>query len=150
MKIIFCDFDGVINSRQFFYKQKSSGILLIQHESEMFDLAALERLNKILVETGARIVVSSTWRSKGVEKLKDLFVFCGFPLISERIVDVTEISSKSRGQQIQNWLKNKEINSYCILEDDPDSDMLEENLVQTKYETGLLDDHVARAIKILK
>lgn len=67
MKIIFLDIDGVLNHEDFyrerFEKRYDDGA--IEHPYSEIDPKTVQRLNKIIEETGANIVISSTWRHSG-------------------------------------------------------------------------------------
>jgi len=81
-----------------------------------------ENLAKIIEATGAMIVVSSTWRSRGTIAIKDMWEFRNLPgdVIGCTGYDV----DRHRGNEIQNWLNEvnsyTEIESYVILDDDSD------------------------------
>lgn len=64
-KIIFLDIDGCVNIPKNFY--------------ESFDLDCLENLRRIIKETGAKIVVSSSWRAGCMELTKESLAKGGFP-----------------------------------------------------------------------
>ena len=67
MKIIFLDFDGVLNPPNDVIRGTS-----YDFTETKFGPKAVINLNKILSETGAYIVVSSTWRKMRFIKLKEL------------------------------------------------------------------------------
>jgi hypothetical protein len=63
-------------------------------------------------------------------------------------------AAEARGQEIQAWLDGAprygiEVESFVILDDDSDMVHLADRLVKTSFETGLLDEHVDRAIAML-
>lgn len=138
IKIIFLDIDGVLNSQSFYkirYANKKEGQQFTYMDE--FDQDAVKRLNAITDETGAKIVVSSTWRkSRTVGELRSLFKKVG---ISGKVIGKTPYlsydskdysNSVPRGAEIKTWMEmNKgmlgcKIPSvrYVILDDD--SDML--------------------------
>jgi hypothetical protein len=142
VKIIFLDIDGVLNSELWYrkrYLDRKNGFTKStkrenyrEHELTEFDDDCVALLSSIVVETEAKIVISSTWRgSHSIEELQSLLDekgFCG------EIIGVTpkysytdedgHYQSVPRGQEILGWIKkNKEIiEDYVILDDD--SDML--------------------------
>lgn len=122
MKIIFLDFDGVLN-HQNWYKRRMAEIdsedFISHYPFYEFDPESIEQLNRIVDETNAKIVVSSTWRiGRTVEELQHLLDRVGF--IGE-IVDTTPhffakgtdndgkgISySVPRGCEIDWWMKER-------------------------------------------
>ena len=77
MKVIFLDIDGVLNSNDWYvYREDNVDTYSIdaQYPFYEFDPRAIERLNRIIESTGAKIVVSSTWRhGETVESMQILF-----------------------------------------------------------------------------
>lgn len=100
----------------------------------------MERLNRLTDATGAKIVVSSTWRSDS--NLQEVFNLVG---IKEPIHDITPYMRK-----IQEWLdKQTEPYRYVIFDDD--TDMLDSQLpyfIQSDWLKWGLSD-VEQAIHIL-
>ena len=156
-KFVFLDIDGVLNSVNFFkekslskrwrefrekYENKHVAIGLAS-----IDPKAVELLNKLTETTGARIVVSSSWR--GDYALQTVFSLAG---IIEPIYGETPRSEhRCRGAEIEAWLEErKEPYKYVILDDD--SDMLDtqhSNFIHTDRKVGLTEENVNEAIKIL-
>lgn len=157
MKLIFLDFDGVINSHEymFFNREKWES----RDDSEMIDSDALILLNKIIEETEAKVVISSSWRLHfEIEELKGFLSKKGF--IGEVIdktsdgfwIDKENHISSQRGHEIQKWLyehSKSNIESFVILDDNSDMVHLMPYLVQTTWQYGLQEEHVRKAIEIL-
>lgn len=165
MKIIFLDIDGVLNHQIWFenwlvYK-KEMGITE-RDERRWFDPRCVALLNSLTDDTGAKIVVSSSWRlGKRVEDLKELLKSVG--ITGEVISKTPELEftgleeysySVPRGCEIKAWLEtNKDILSmkmskvkYIILDDD--SDMLywqRENYIMVDRYCGLTPEIIKRA-----
>jgi len=149
MKVIFLDFDGVITIPPKWYLQA--------------DL--IKNVKKIVDATGAKIVVSSSWRHENIEKTKDSIIErkrrCPrnsmLYWLVDNLYDITswfsdkKYNGTGRGGEIQTWLdKHPEVENYVIIDDD--NDMLDSQLyhfVQTNYEDGLTEVETKRAIKIL-
>ncbi len=154
MKILFLDFDGVLNSTAFFRTRGN------RYEPETLDEAAVRRVNAILARTGAKVVVSSTWREGySIDGLRKILVHHGFagelvgvtPVLSE-VEDGTSIRLHvARGQEIQTWLDAQQgsIDTFVILDDMDDMEHLTDRLVLTSFETGLEDEHVEAAVALL-
>ncbi len=154
MKVIFLDFDGVIST----YK---SGWNL---DSDKMNL-----VKKIVDETGAKIVISSSWRQNTLEDTLELVTgasghYKGTPLlVSDVVIGITKrMFSRSyngeardmgvpRGVEIAEYLtEHSDITNYVILDDD--SDMLleqKDHFIQTDSYLGINEDDVEQAIKIL-
>lgn len=111
------------------------------------DSIPIAKLNYLLSQTGAKIVVSSSWRSDSA--LQEIFAIVGIPAY----IDITPYcESRHRGTEIKMWLdKHPEVENYVILDDD--NDMLDEQLdhyIQTDWmKRGLNDENVEQTIKIL-
>lgn len=120
---------------------------LFMHEN--VDERAVARVQKIIDATGAKVVISSTWRLlNSLSKLQQLLKAHG---LSGEVIGVTPRGDRGeRGDEIQTWMdKNGPIESFVILDDDSDMAHLMDKLVQTSFDTGLLDEHVEAAIKML-
>lgn len=156
MKVIFLDIDGVLNSEEFWtteaqHIKKQNALNSGRTRDEASALAnmdplAVERVMKIVKETGAEIVVSSTWRFD--DSICYKLRFMGIP----QIYGITPGTVKRyRGEEIKLWLdEHPEVTNYVIIDDD--NDMLDEqdsHLVQTSWLTGITDYDVEKAINIL-
>lgn len=149
MKILFLDIDGVLNSVKFFNTLPHG--FTTTRSDEILDPEAIERVNKIINETGAKIVVSSSWRI-GLS-LVELQILLKDHGITGDIIGMTpslSFKGRRRGHEIQAWLNNHlEVIDFIILDDDSDMVHLMPALVKTSYQEGLLDVHVELAIKML-
>lgn len=159
MKIIFLDFDGVVNSSRFCEElavrtKAEGGSTATRH---MIDPVAVARLNKLIEMTEAVVVVSSSWRKLfDVPMLQEILDAKGFV---GKIVDVTPDLSgepiylpnqrRERGYEIARWLKeNAPDAEYVVLDDDGDMTAVQERFVQTTWMHGLLDEHIERALQL--
>lgn len=144
MKIIFLDYDGVVNNLVFheidgepdFYcksPEKNSSL-----DKQVNDFQAVAWLNKICREFNCKIVVSSTWRARN--DYKECLYNAGFK--GEIIGKTPKLKGcfPKRGLEIQNWLDNHkeyEVDDFIILDDDSDMEHLMEHLIQTNTYKGL-------------
>lgn len=70
MKVIFLDVDGVLNSDEYFDKIRNLNIEGIECE---IDIEKIRLLKKAIDETGAKVVLSSSWRyTRNAQLLKEL------------------------------------------------------------------------------
>ncbi len=160
MKIIFLDIDGVLNSEA---SMRDLGIKNLWNDNP--HPMHIKWLNKIVEETGAKIVISSTWRTSGsatmFNRLLTLLGCKGY------VIDRTPSLGTFRGTEIKTWLLthadnlikykdsqwhswNEPVETFVILDDD--NDMLElsaTNLVLVNDGTGLQEEHAIKAIEIL-
>lgn len=135
MKIIFLDIDGVLNSANDKFSQK---LETKKH---------LNLLGKLVKKTNAKIVLSSSW--KGISSLRKV-VENKMQEINAEIIGATRSLPGTRGSEIKDWMKDKDIESFVILDDDKDMDeMTETNLVLTDSNKGLQKDDIEKALKIL-
>lgn len=112
------------------------------------DAEAVARVQKICNATGAKVVVSSTWRKLNtLQQLKDILSSHGF---TGEVIGTTPNLNAKRGSEISQWLNaNKQVESFVIIDDDSDMVHLMDKLVQTSFDKGLQDEHVEMAIKVL-
>jgi hypothetical protein len=144
--LCFLDFDGAIVTR-------SSMVYAMTKENrdvEMLDPVCIERLNRIVEATGAKIVISSTWRI--LHTLEELKLWLKEKGFRGEVIGSTPVLYMERGVEIQTWLgaKGCDRSSFVIIDDDDDMAHLLHKLVRTNMDGGLLDHHVDQAIKILK
>ena len=152
MKVIFLDIDGVLNSIAFDRERTS--------EQGNIDETRLPLLKQILDETGALIVLSSSWR-KHWDKEPSLCDNLGaeinsiFAIYDIAIYDKTpRLQSNDRAEEIRLWLsQNESTTAYAILDDIAfgwGAD-LQEHLVKTnsRIGRGLEYFHVEKATEIL-
>lgn len=163
MKVLFLDFDGVLNSEKWFMDHqeeiRATSGLLWRHKSEL-DPACCACVEKIIEDTQCSIVVSSSWRiGMSVRELRACLIEAGFPRIADAIIDRTPVFSEIdheidgrraiRGDEIKAWLdKHPEVTKFVVL-DDGDDMLIEQPLVQTSWAVGITAAHVHRAREIL-
>lgn len=151
MKVIFLDIDGVLNHEQH-YKwlmetDEPTELQRVYPYSE-FNPKSCELLNKIIKETGARIVVSSSWRLDGINRLNIIFKHLGLP----NIYDITPCLNTARGIEIGAWLAaHPEVDKYVILDDDEDmnAEQMPFFIKTNPYDDGLNNKVKNKAIELL-
>ena len=149
MKVIFLDFDGVINNDVWFEnltpERRADG------DFTMLDPSLINRIRLLVEKSGANIVVSSAWRTwhETPEALISLFNEAGWD--GAPIIDITPVmaSNIKRGFEVNAWLsKHPEVTSYVIL-DDNNWFLPGQNLVLTDYRRGITDEDVKEALDFL-
>ena len=143
MKILFLDIDGVLVSDSSFVlygkMPRSPGV-----NWDCFNPVAVALLQKIVRDTGAVCVLSSSWR-----------VLCDLVALGKRLgvtfVGKTGRQAATRGKEIEQWLTvNPEVESYVILDDRSDfHDDQKPFLVRTQFSDGLNMDGCYKAISLL-
>lgn len=145
MKIIFLDFDGVLNSHE--WMEKTQKIHEMDHGwmHSIVDEEAAKRVKRIANATNAVIVVSSTWRRfHSINKLQQILIDAG---CDTPVIGRTPILNSFRGNEIAQWLnENGPVEAFVILDDDCDMVHLNHKLVRTSTTRGLQDEHVELAI----
>ena len=77
MKVIFLDIDGVLNTG-WWYTQMDKNTPKDKY-GYAFDPNSVANLKKIIDETGADIVISSSWKSFGLSELEEMWQDRGLP-----------------------------------------------------------------------
>lgn len=151
MKVIMTDVDGVLNDDTTPTRTKSRFIFV--------DDEKLLRLKRIVDATGAKIVLSSTWRYDREDplyngdflELQEAFRNVGLDFYSYTPVDAF---GTRRGMEIKAWLGlHPEVDNFIILDDelfDYAERGLLPRLVKTEFgDGGLTEARVQEAIKLL-
>jgi len=130
IKVIFLDIDGVLNV--YCESHDKWGCTFHRH--------LVDNLRYIIEKTGAKIVISSTWRSgftmfdgsyiDGLTGLKQMWIDRNLP---GEIIDITPNAQDvikntdiefydlvDRGHEIKLWLDKNPVDNYCIIDDDND------------------------------
>ena len=154
MKVIFLDIDGVLNSARF------RGELGMSYFSRIIDRRKMPLLKRIADETGALIVLSSSWRKfwnqgenqrdSAGQLISDSFREYGLRIHSKTPV----LENAGRDGEIRLWLEQHPyVDGYVIL-DDRDfgwSDALRAHFIRTDLAgDGLEENQVQPAIDILR
>lgn len=113
MKVIFLDIDGVLNVH---YKGRQD------EYGQAFHPNFVENLREVIDKTGAKIVISSTWRMSGLQVMQEMWKHRNLP---GEVIDITPLAemqkfrrldmdldedkkkggSAPRGIEIEEWLK---------------------------------------------
>jgi len=171
-KIIFLDIDGVLNVEKFicafveFCKDSEISYQEMYRDKfgHKFCPVSVRFLEYIIEQTGAKIVISSTWRMNGLDEMKKMWKERQLP---GEVIDVTPILHRlpiykkiehlsweekyERGREIHAWLEaHPEVTDYVIIDDD--NDMLktqQSHFVKTDPQTGLDRALAEKAMYIL-
>ena len=172
MKVIFLDVDGVLNTSKTFMERRKNYEITHKWTVEI-DVERVARLKYIINMTGAKVVLSSSWRLSGImqdgkfitrnentRQLLDIFKSFGI-----EIYDITpnlDYGSK-RDEEIMEWLKDKDVESFVVIDDETSflMEFCDKELIKTSFLpngvmlenmddcAGLCDEHVNKAIAIL-
>ena len=152
MKVIFLDVDGVLNCRS--SESRCQCFIGIDKDK-------VKRLRTIVERTGAKIVLTSTWKLRWHKVEKEdqgpLADYLDRKLKREglRILDKTKGEGMDRGKGILEWMNSRNVESFVIL-DDETFDYRKQGLLPYLVKStfygdngGLQDTHVEMAIQIL-
>ena len=166
MKVIFLDVDGVLIA---FGPQASS--------IGSFDPDCMSALKEIVEKTGAKIVISSSWRESKVDLALLMHKLNEIGISEDDVIDMTpELHSINgemwdddkgkfvggdgwtggRGHEIETWLLANltNVDKFVILDDDPTAkqrkDWQHGMFVNTDFNTGLSSEEADKTIKFLK
>lgn len=134
MKVIFLDYDGVLNNPYFLLRQTKHGA-----END-FDPKKVEILKEICKKTGAKIILTSSWRFN--KRARIFLVEIGIP-----IYDILKPDTGTRGEDIDLYLQETplEIENYLILDDETSaySPKQMEHVICTKecFDNGLCAEY---------
>jgi|ERR1035437_8087458 hypothetical protein len=133
MKVIFLDVDGVLCL-----------------DGSNMDPVAMTCLKDILTKTGAKIVMSSTWRlfDNLSKALVDALANVG---IDEPIGKTPYLARMKRHVEIEKWLsENPEVHKYAVIDDFPDAEIKPESFFRTVTWSGLTEDIASNVIAYLR
>lgn len=164
MKIIFLDIDGVLNSTRSdvaFLRNgelrgtnslslsNEDGAKHIQWNAKAFKLdpIAVSLLKNMVEDTGAKIVISSTWRiGSRVEHFHKMFKCYDWDT-TDIIIDFTPRCGRIRGDEIERWLidysndlaDREPITKYIIIDDSGDfhPEQKKNHFIQTNPHIGI-------------
>lgn len=156
MRVVFVDFDGVLNSDRYFAAREREGRPVTEWwGQECLDPNAVARLDTIAARAGACVVVSSSWRLRfSLDELRAMLVSNGLraPVVGRTpaLYRTPDGARLHRGDEIQRWIDEAaDVRSFAILEDEDELGALEAFAVRTRSDEGLLDAHVDAAIALL-
>lgn len=155
IKVIFLDIDGVLNSYDWRLKNKEKN-----NEIKCLDDRAIKILAEIVKTSGAKIVLSSSWRTKDADDVYMKILKSKFENLSITIFSETGYCRKKypRGWEIREWLKNNRkiynIVSFVIIDDDSQGisshkKTLLPYYVKTSFKDGLKEKHIDKILHVL-
>jgi hypothetical protein len=150
VKVVFLDFDGVVVCLPPVHSRKASGGLMRDASAD-----CVRHLNQIIEETGAEIVVSSTWRKHHtIPQLHGTLRRAGF--VGREPIGTTPIlgSGIDRGDEISLWLAgHPEVTSYVVLDDEFDNGPIPTDrwvyVHMGWFDGGLKHEYAEQAISVL-
>lgn len=165
MRVLFLDIDGVLNNPGTYsvaapWRREPDELIRVP-----VDPVCMARLNRLVAETDAKIVISSSWRL--FTRFEDLGpALKRYGLVADVIGETPDLVNDpvwleawrtregapfayeriERGMEIGEWLQgHPEVTTFAILDDCSDMSDLKDRLVLTDPVVGLDDPDVARA-----
>ena len=168
MKILFLDIDGVLNSDvymasdEYYNACKDAGIknhksyeVVTKAHHLHIDPAGVKLLNDLIAKSGVKVVLSSTWRIRySLEEMNEMLKGRGATF---EVTDKTpaKMSYRQRQGDIREYLQDLkdeegiEPEAFVILDDMEEFPAMQDHFVHTPEETGITQEHVEKALKIL-
>lgn len=153
-RYIFLDIDGVLNTDRHQFALHKKGAPTRDDLMPYFDPEAVENLRQIVKDTEADIIITSSWRHKGLTVMEEVWASRAMPGF---VVDVTPTVTNSffcvRGMEILKWLAENAPEEYRhAIIDDGDDFLPEqrEHLVRTNPHCGISQNDIEKVIKILQ
>ena len=149
MKVIFVDFDGVLNTEKYVLKFAEFGLII--------DPIRMELLKQIVDASDAKIVLSTSWREHWdaePDECDDIGIQINeiFSKHGMSVLDKTPLLNCNRENEIEEWLgKNPQVKNFVVLDDRfLDSKTIRDHFVKTSgYSSGLNEECTQKAIEIL-
>lgn len=153
MKIIFLDFDGVMDTAYYDHILSKNRLPETDKYGIVFDPNCIQNLKYIIDNTGADIVVSSSW--KDYMSYKDLLDMWKSRNLPGFVTDITPIPPhrRNRGDEIDAWLNECRTDCEYVIIDDLDAYNFNEHqiprLLIVNPFNGLDDITAEKAVKLL-
>jgi hypothetical protein len=144
-KIVVLDIDGPMIPHRAYMMAENHGTI-VSH----FDPIAVMMVRRLLAFAPAKLVISSTWRGGGKERMLHLLGKNGFPegCLHGDWATTPLNANLRRWEEIQTWLnRHPETTHYAALDDDPIEEL--PGGVVCSFENGLEMKHFDRAGKLL-
>lgn len=167
-QFVFLDFDGVLNTGRRQRELQARGETVRDAFGPRFDPQAVDALWMLLERSGARLVITSSWRTAGLAAMRNLWHSRSLP---GEVVGITPFylfgayrttpqeepfmgfTPGCRGLEIAEWLtRHAEPDASYVILDDEEDFLLQQasQLVRINPETGLTPTDVRKAMVVLK
>lgn len=166
-KIIFLDFDGVLNTEHYQNYLMYQGKPWQDKHGALFDPSAVKQLKRIVDITKADFVIESSWKFLGLVAMQELWEERDLPgkvigitdlyasdkwLLNANLDDIDPAMGHCKGMEIASWLADNTKNdvNYVIIDDE--YVCLESQLphfILTNPHDGITEDIADRVIALL-
>lgn len=171
-RVIFLDFDGVLNTKRHNAARRQAALPLSDKYGYLFDPASVSNLQKIVDATEASIVITSSWRLEGRERMEMLWHDRKLPgfllgitgqhytgmdplnMLDDEDPDAQEDPDRIvKGVDIDQWLMRHAPLRYTYVILDDENDLLpgqQSYFIRIDPHVGITEEDARRAIRILK
>lgn len=125
MKVIFLDFDGVMDTAHYDNYLNYMGLPENDKYGVVLDPDCIANLKRIIDATGADIVVSSTW--KDFMTYREILEMWEYRQLPGFVTDTTPTCSRKRGDEIDRWLEDCKTECEYVIIDDMDETQFNEH-----------------------
>ena len=151
MKIIFLDFDGVLNSERYIRNYMGGSVI-------MLDPLCMTLMRDVVKASGAKIVLTTSWRNHWSKneneineigkEINDIFGKYGLEVFDK----TPHMGYNQREQEIETWLsEHPDVQNFVVFDDKTlESDIIEGHFVKTAgFFGGICEHDVREAFTIL-
>ena len=166
-KIVFLDFDGVLNTEYYQNLLCYQGLAYQDEYGALFDPEATMQLKRIVDATNAKIIIESSWKFLGLEAMAEMWSERQLPgqviditsssvsdqlLLTANLDDIDPAMGHCKGMEIASWLADNAGPDarYVIIDDEYvilDSQV--PHLILTNPYDGITEELADKAISIL-
>lgn len=140
---ILLDIDGVLTSDAWSRQCRAEHCPANLFGMDWFDPGCVEVLTLLVEKTGADIIISSSWRELGLDRLQHVWEVCGLP---GKLAGTTPEWILMKDKAIREWIRQNPQEAYVILDD---AYLKSDRQVRTNPLTGLMMEDAEKAIRIL-
>jgi hypothetical protein len=139
MNVIFLDFDGVVNIPM--WNRDENGKMKCRYnlpdDGSVNDFQAVQWVSEFCEKYKYSIVISSTWRSDGLEMCEGYLRARGLRKYVNVIGCTPDLWDKRRGDEITSWLnEHPNVTGYLIFDDECDMTIHMDRLVKCDTVVG--------------
>ncbi len=144
--IVFLDFDGVINTRFYYYENgKLCGKFYHEEDMKVNNTNAINLLNKLCLETNSNIVVTSSWRKHKSQNndfsTEKVLINSGLDK-QICVLEDAPILDTSIGDEVRLWLLKNNYpldHPFIILDDGCDPKEFSDRYIKTSFDDGFTE-----------
>lgn len=144
MKYLLLDVMGVIDNKN----PTPSSAMDSWWFYNQLDPEKIRRVYEIVKATGAKVIITSQWRTNknaldGIQKA--FSIHCGIRGREVRHI-ISNLATGNIHEKIKQFLAIEDYENYLIINDEPHG---QDNEINTLFDIGITDEHIIRAINIL-